>query len=60
MPEGKVVAFASRLVTDTEERSASIDREMLAVVAAREDLHSYLFGKRFMVKSDHKTFEMIH
>ena len=30
--EGKVVAFASRLLTDTEKRSANIEREMLLLL----------------------------
>ena len=58
--EGKVVAFASRSLTDTETRYANIEREMLAVVVACEKFHSYLFGKRFIVESDHKPLEMIH
>ena len=43
--EGKVVAFASRLLTDAEKRSANSEGEMLAVVVACEKFHSYLFGK---------------
>ena len=42
--EGKVVAFASRLVTDAEKRSANSEGEMPAVVAC-EKFHLYLFGK---------------
>ena len=58
--EGKVVAFASRAITDTEKRYANIERQMLAVLVACEKFHSYLFGKRFLVESDHKPLEMIH
>jgi hypothetical protein len=58
--EGKVVAFASKALTDTETRYANIEREMLAVVAACERFHSYLFGKKFTVESEHKPLEMIH
>ena len=58
--EGKVIAFASRALTDTEKRYANIEREMLAVVVACEKFHSYLFGKKFTVESDHKPLEMIH
>ena len=43
--EGKVVAFASRLLTDAKKRSANSEDEMLAVVVACEKFHSYLFGK---------------
>ena len=48
--EGKVVAFASRSLMDTEKRYTNIEREMLAVVVAYEKFHSYLFGKRFIVE----------
>ena len=58
--EGKVIAFASRALTDTEKRYANIEREMLAVVVACEKFHSYVFGKNFTVESDHKPLEMIH
>jgi len=58
--DGKVVAFASRALTDTEKRYANIEREMLVVVVACEKFHSYVFGKKFIVESDHKPLEMIH
>ena len=60
MQEGKVVAFASRALTDTEKRYANIAGEILAVVVACEKFHLYLFGKRFLVESDHKPLETIH
>ena len=44
---GKVTAFSSRALTDTEKRYANIEREMLAVVVAGEKFHSYIFGKKF-------------
>ena len=52
--EGKVGAFASRALTDTEKRNANIEREMLAVVVGCEKFHSYLFGQRLMFDSDLK------
>ena len=58
MQEGKVIAFASRAPTDTEKSYANIEREMLAVVVACEKFHSYIFGKKFTVESDHKPLEM--
>jgi len=58
--EGKVIAFASRALTDTEKRYANIEREMLAVVVACEKFLSYIFGKKFTVESDHKPLEIIH
>ena len=58
--DGKVVAFASRALTDTEKRYANIEREMLSLVVVCEKYHSYVFGKEFVVESDHKPLEMIH
>ncbi|XP_071842713.1 uncharacterized protein [Apostichopus japonicus] len=55
----KPVYFASKAFTETEQRYANIEREMLAVVYACERFHSYVYGKCFTVESDHKPLEMI-
>ena len=57
--DGKTIAFASKALTDTEQRYANIERELLAVVCGRERFHTYVFGKRFVVESDHKPLEQI-
>ena len=57
--EKGVVAFASRTLTDTESRYANIEREMLAVVFGVEHFKNYIYGKPFVVESDHKPLEMI-
>jgi len=59
LQENKPVAFASKSLTDTEQRYANIEREMLAVVVGCERFHTYVFGKHFVVESDHKPLEMI-
>ena len=55
----KVVAYASRSLTDTESRYSQIEREMLAVVWACEHFHLYLYGAEFILLSDHKPLESI-
>ncbi|XP_072175145.1 uncharacterized protein [Diadema setosum] len=40
--QGRPIAFASKSLTDTEQRYANIEREMLAVVYACEKFHSYI------------------
>ena len=60
MQDGKVIAFASSTLTDTEKRYANIEREMLAVVVACEKFHSCIFGKKFTVESVPKPLEMIN
>ena len=60
MQDSKPICFASKSLTDTEQRYANIERELLAVVYACEKFHTYVYGKSFTVQSDHKPLEMIH
>ena len=55
----KVIAYASRALTDVETRYSQTEREALAVVWACEHFHLYLFGQTFTVISDHKPLEGI-
>ena len=55
----KIIAFASKSLTDTETRYANIEREMLAVVFGVERFHTYVYGANFSVESDHKPLENI-
>ena len=55
----RVIAFASKALTPTETRYANIEREMLAVVFGAERFHTYLYGCKFLVESDHKPLENI-
>ena len=58
--DGQPIAFASKSLSDAEQRYANIERELLAVVFGCERFHTYLFGRPFVVESDHKPLEMIH
>ena len=60
LQDGRPIAFASKALTDTEQRHASIERELLAVVFGCERFHTYVYGKPFVVETDHKPLEMIH
>ena len=57
--DGKPIAFASKSLSEAEQRYANIERELLAVVFGCERFHTYLFGRNFVVESDHKPLEMI-
>lgn len=61
-PDGRerVIAFASKALTEVEERYANIEREMLAVVHGAERFHTFVYGSTFVVESDHKPLEAIH
>ena len=57
---GKPIAFASKSLSDCEQRYTNIEREMLAVVFGCERFHMYVYGKSFVLESDHKPLEMIN
>ncbi|XP_068240343.1 uncharacterized protein [Palaemon carinicauda] len=59
LQDGRPIAFASKSLTDTEMRYANIERELLACVFGAERFHTYIYGKPFVIESDHKPLEMI-
>lgn len=60
LQNGRPIAFASKALTETEQRYANIERELLAIVFGCERFHTYVFGKPFTVETDHKPLEKIH
>ena len=59
MQDNRVIAFASKSLSPTEQRYANIERELLACVFGAERFHSFIFGAHFQIQSDHKPLEMI-
>ena len=57
--DGRPVAYASRSLSDTEQRYAQIEKEMLTIVFALEKFNQYTFGRHVRVSSDHKPLESI-
>ena len=53
------VAFASKVLTPTEQHYANNERELLACVFGAECFWTYVFGRHFMIESDHKPLEQI-
>ena len=53
------VAFASRALSKTERRYSQIEKETLAVVYASEKFNQFVYGRRFLVESDHKPLQSI-
>ena len=58
--DDKPVAYASKALTPAEIRNANIEREMLAVVFGCLKYHHYLYGRRFVCKSEQKPLEKLH
>ncbi|CAI6346892.1 unnamed protein product [Macrosiphum euphorbiae] len=61
LPDGseKPIAFASRTLTDCEKKYAQIDKEALAIVFAVRYFHQYVFGRQFILRTDHKPLVSI-
>ena len=57
--DGQPIAFVSKSLTDTETHYANIERELFAIMFGSEKLHTYLYGRTFIIESDHKPLEMI-
>ena len=56
MPDGseKPVAFMSRTLNEAEKKYSQIEKEALACVVGVSRFHSYLWGHRFVLQTDHK------
>ena len=52
--EGKVIAYASKMLSPTECRYSQIEQEALAISWACHHFRMYLLGKQFSVVTDHK------
>lgn len=59
MQNGKVIAYASRALTDVEKRYSQTKREALSIVWACEHFRLYLYGHYFTLLSDHQALEII-
>ena len=57
--DGRPIAFASKSLTPTEQRYANIERELLACVFGAERFHTYIYGSKFKIESDHRPLDMI-
>ena len=59
LQEGRPIAFASKSLTEAEQRYANIEREMLAVVFGCKRFHTYVYASKFAIESDHNPLEVI-
>ena len=54
-PDGRrPVIYASRSMSETERRYSQLEKEALAAVFGVQKFHTFLFGRRFTLVSDHK------
>ena len=56
----RIVAYASRALTQVEQKYSQTEKEALAVVYGSEKFHIYLVGAEFELDTDHKPLEVIY
>ena len=52
--EDRPIAYASRRLNPAEKRYPTIDKELLAVVAMCKHFRHFLYGRRFIIYTDHR------
>ena len=55
----KIIAYASRSLTEVEKRYSTAKKEALAIVYATEKFRLYLFGHHFTLYTDHRPVQLI-
>ena len=56
----KVIAYASKTLSDSQRRYCTTNKELLAVVIAVELFKYYLTGRHFTVVTDHASMTWLH
>lgn len=57
--EERVIAYASRTLSKSQQRYCTTYRELLAVVTFIKLFRHYLWGRRFVVRSDHSSLKWL-
>ena len=58
--KGKVVCYASRALTKTEQNYQNLAREALGTIWGMEKFHYFLYGKEFTLETDQKPLVSIY
>ena len=57
--QGRIISYASRCLSEAEKDYGQIEKEFLAVYFACKKFHNFIYGRKVIVKSDHKPLESI-
>ena len=58
--KGKVICYASRALTKTEQNYQNLEREALGTIWGMEKFHYFLYGKEFTLETDQKPLVNIY
>ena len=58
--KGKVVCYASRALTKTEQNYQNLEQEALGTIWGMEKFHYFLYGKEFTLETDQKPLVSIY
>ena len=57
MQDGRPLAYTSKALSPSHQNKSTYDKEMLAIVRAATRWRPYLIGRRFQIKTDHKSLK---
>ena len=57
--EGNPVAFSLKTLTPSEKMYANIEGELLVIAWGAQKFHTYVYGRRVFVETDHKPLDSI-
>ena len=55
----KPIAFASRSLSTAEKNYSQLDKKALAIVFGVKKFHQYVYGRQFVIQTDHKPLERV-
>lgn len=55
----RVIAFAARALTKAERNYSTTRKELLALVWGSERFETYLYGRRFLARTDHNALQWL-
>lgn len=59
LQNGQTVCYASKALTETEQKYSNIKREALGLVLGLERCHYFIYCKQCTIQTDHEELEVI-